>query len=176
MPGEHGTGCGDEADAILSEPADCRRCASRQHRDHAAGGNCASIRLSAGVRPARLRPGVPSPIVGADRRGIDSAYQGVHRRLLRRGEGASTKPQARETAGDHAKKHPSVVQFSFVSGGTAQGAGRPGRLTCATRPTLFKAFGYFREMFEAAATGIPRSSRRLYVRRLLGVSSSVHGI
>src|SRR5260370_10664175 len=27
--------------------------------------------LYAGVRPARLIPGVPSPIVGADRRGID---------------------------------------------------------------------------------------------------------
>ena len=40
--------------------------------------------LYAGVRPARLIPGVPSPIVGADQRGIDMVViRGIHRRLVR---------------------------------------------------------------------------------------------
>ena len=40
--------------------------------------------LYAGVRPARLIPGVPSPIVGAAERGIDlDRDPGIHRRTVR---------------------------------------------------------------------------------------------
>ncbi len=55
--------------------------------------------LYAGVRPARLIPGVPSPIVGADRRGIDlivirESTEGLFASM---GKGVVTDQEARET-------------------------------------------------------------------------------
>ena len=59
--------------------------------------------LYAGVRPARLIPGVPSPIVGADQRGIDLvADPGIHRRPVRLdGQGRRHRHRGARDAGHH---------------------------------------------------------------------------
>src|ERR1700750_1042520 len=55
--------------------------------------------LYAGVRPARLIPGVPSPIVGADQRGIDLVVirESTEGLFASMGKGVVTDPEARET-------------------------------------------------------------------------------
>src|SRR5436189_371168 len=55
--------------------------------------------LYAGVRPARLIPGVPSPIVGADPRGIDLVVirESTEGRVASMGKGVVTDSEARET-------------------------------------------------------------------------------
>src|SRR5437870_4685543 len=55
--------------------------------------------LYAGVRPARLVPGVPSPIVGADQRGIDLVLirESTEGLFASMGKGVVTDTEARET-------------------------------------------------------------------------------
>ncbi|MGH6664100.1 MAG: isocitrate/isopropylmalate family dehydrogenase, partial [Pseudolabrys sp.] len=55
--------------------------------------------LYAGVRPARLIPGVPSPIVGADRHGIDFVLirESTEGLFASMGKGVTTHDEARET-------------------------------------------------------------------------------
>src|SRR3981189_693239 len=57
--------------------------------------------LYAGVRPARLIPGVPSPIVGADRRGIDLVLirESTEGLFAPMGKGVLTDTEPRETLG-----------------------------------------------------------------------------
>jgi 3-isopropylmalate dehydrogenase len=60
--------------------------------------------LYAGVRPARLIPGVPSPIVGADQRGIDLVLirESTEGLFASMGKGVVTDTEARD-ARDHRK-------------------------------------------------------------------------
>ena len=55
--------------------------------------------LYAGVRPARLIPGVPSPIVGADQKGIDLVLirESTEGLFASMGKGVVTDTEARET-------------------------------------------------------------------------------
>ncbi len=101
--------------------------------------------LYAGVRPARLIPGVPSPIVGADQRGIDLVVirESTEGLLASMGKGVVTDSEARET-----------LVITRVGGG----------LTCVDKANVFKAFAFFREMFDDAAKRHPDvNAGHLYV-------------
>src|SRR5712672_2805827 len=122
--------------------------------------------LYAGVRPARLIPGVPSPIVGADRRGIDlivirESTEGLFASM---GKGVVTDTEARETLVITRKTSERLFEFSFRLAERRKARGRPGALTCVDKAHVFKAFAFFREMFDAAAArhaGV--KADRLYV-------------
>ena len=123
--------------------------------------------LYAGVRPARLIPGVPSPIVGADQRGIDLvADPGIHRRPVRLdGQGRRDRHRGARDARDHAQDVGAAVRVFVPSRRTPQGA-RPadGGLTCVDKANVFRAFAFFREMFDEAAKRHPGvKADRLYV-------------
>src|SRR5580704_3708106 len=71
--------------------------------------------LYAGVRPARLIPGVPSPIVGAEQRGIDlivirESTEGLFASM---GKGVVTDTEARETLVITRKTSERLFEFSF---------------------------------------------------------------
>src|SRR6266850_2207616 len=96
--------------------------------------------LYAGVRPARLIPGVPSPIVGADQRGIDLVLirESTEGLFASMGKGVVTDNEARGTAN--------------------------GGLTCVDKANVFRAFAFFREIFDEAARRHPDvRTERLYV-------------
>jgi 3-isopropylmalate dehydrogenase len=122
--------------------------------------------LYAGVRPARLIPGVPSPIVGADRRGIDlivirESTEGLFASM---GKGVVTDTEARETLVITRKTSERLFEFSFRLAERRKARGRPGALTCVDKANVFKAFAFFREMFDAAAARHPDvKADRLYV-------------
>ncbi len=84
--------------------------------------------LYAGVRPARLIPGVPSPIVGADQRGIDLVVirESTEGLFASMGKGVVTHEEARETSGHHKKDLGTAVRVFLPPCRTAQGA-RPAR-------------------------------------------------
>ena len=86
--------------------------------------------LYAGVRPARLIPGVPSPIVGADQRGIDLVVirESTEGLFASMGKGVVTHEDARETLGDHAKDLGTAVRVFFPACRTPQEARSPRRL------------------------------------------------
>jgi len=122
--------------------------------------------LYAGVRPARLIPGVPSPIVGADRRGIDLVLirESTEGLFASMGKGVVTDKDARETLVITRRTSERLFEFSFKLAERRKARGRPGTLTCVDKANVFKAFAFFREMFdEAARRHLEVKAERLYV-------------
>src|SRR5579862_2980332 len=122
--------------------------------------------LYAGVRPARLIPGVPSPIVGADQRGIDLVVirESTEGLFASMGKGVVTDTEARETLVITRKTSERLFEFSFRLAERRKARGRPGQLTCVDKANVFKAFAFFREMFDEAARRHPDvRADRLYV-------------
>src|ERR1700729_1264834 len=123
--------------------------------------------LYAGVRPARLVPGVPSPIVGADTRGIDLVLirESTEGLFASMGKGVVTHDEARETLVITRKTSERLFEFSFRLAERRKARGRAnGGLTCVDKANVFKAFAFFREMFDEAAKRHPDvKTGRLYV-------------
>ena len=122
--------------------------------------------LYAGVRPARLIPGVPSPIVGADQRGIDLVVirESTEGLFASMGKGVVAETEARETLVITRKTSERLFEFSFRLAERRKARGRPGQLTCVDKANVFKAFAFFREMFDEAAKRHPDvRTDRLYV-------------
>jgi 3-isopropylmalate dehydrogenase len=123
--------------------------------------------LYAGVRPARLIPGVPSPIVGADKRGIDLVVirESTEGLFASMGKGVVTENEARETLVITRKTSERLFEFSFRLAERRKARGRVGGgLTCVDKANVFKAFAFFREMFDDAAGRHPDvKTDRLYV-------------
>ena len=122
--------------------------------------------LYAGVRPARLIPGVPSPIVGADQRGIDLVVirESTEGLFASMGKGVVTHDDARETLVITRKTSERLFEFSFRLAERRKKRGRPSGLTCVDKANVFKAFAFFREMFDEAARRHPDvKTDRLYV-------------
>jgi 3-isopropylmalate dehydrogenase len=95
--------------------------------------------LYAGVRPACLVPGVPSPIVGADRNGIDLVLirESTEGLFASMGKGVVTHDEARETLVITRKTSERLFEFSCRLAERRKARGRPGKLTCA-RPMCSK--------------------------------------
>jgi 3-isopropylmalate dehydrogenase len=123
--------------------------------------------LYAGVRPARLIPGVPSPIVGADRHGIDLVVirESTEGLFASMGKGVVTHEEARETLVITRKTSERLFEFSFRLAERRKARGRANSgLTCVDKANVFKAFAFFREMFDEAAARHPDvKTDRLYV-------------
>ncbi len=84
--------------------------------------------LYAGVRPARLIPGVPSPIVGADQRGIDLVVirESTEGLFASMGKGIVTHDEARETLVITRKTSERPVRVFVPAGRATQGARKAG--------------------------------------------------
>jgi 3-isopropylmalate dehydrogenase len=122
--------------------------------------------LYAGVRPARLIQGVPSPIVGADARGIDLVVirESTEGLFASMGKGVVTHEEARETLVITRKTSERLFEFSFKLAERRKKRGRQGALACVDKANVFKAFAFFREMFDEAAQRYPEvKADRLYV-------------
>jgi 3-isopropylmalate dehydrogenase len=113
--------------------------------------------LYAGVRPARLIPGVPSPIVGADQRGIDLVLirESTEGLFASMGKGVVTETEARETMVITRRTSERLFEFSFRLAERRKARGRPGALTCVDKANVFKAFAFFREIFDETAKRHP---------------------
>jgi len=122
--------------------------------------------LYAGVRPARLIPAVPSPIVGAEQRGIDlivirESTEGLFASM---GKGVVTKDDARETMVITRKTSQRLFEFSFRLAERRKRRGHRGALSCVDKANVFKAFAFFREIFDEAAQRHPEvKADHLYV-------------
>src|SRR5213595_2162391 len=108
--------------------------------------------LYAGVRPCRLIPGVPSPIVGAAERGIDLVVirESTEGLFASMGKGVVTEDEARETLLITRKTSERLFEFSFRLAQRRKARDWHGMLTCVDKANVFKAFAFFREMFDAA--------------------------
>jgi 3-isopropylmalate dehydrogenase len=113
--------------------------------------------LYAGVRPARLVPGVPSPIVGADRQGIDFVLirESTEGLFASMGKGVVTEDEARETLVITRKTSQRLFDFSLRLTERRKARGKPGLLTCVDKANAFKAYAFFRKIFDERAAAFP---------------------
>ncbi|MCK1341139.1 3-isopropylmalate dehydrogenase [Bradyrhizobium sp. LB7.2] len=122
--------------------------------------------LYAGVRPARLIPGVSSPIVGADQRGIDLVVirESTEGLFASMGKGVVTHEDARETMVITRRTSERLFEFSFRLAERRKARGKPGMLTCVDKANVFKAFAFFRGIFDEIEKRHPEvKTDRLYV-------------
>jgi 3-isopropylmalate dehydrogenase len=105
--------------------------------------------LYAGVRPARLIPGVPSPIVDAHTHGIDFVLirESTEGLFASMGKGVITHDDARETLVVTRKTTERLFDFSLKLTERRKRRGRPGRLTLVDKANVFKAFNWQRQIF-----------------------------
>ena len=113
--------------------------------------------LYAGVRPARLIPGIPSPIVDAHTRGIDfilirESTEGLFASM---GKGVVTKDEARETLVITRKTSQRLFDFSLRLTERRKKRGKTGVLTCVDKANAFKAYAFFRSIFDERAKNFP---------------------
>lgn len=113
--------------------------------------------LYAGVRPARLIPGVPSPIVDAHRHGIDFVLirESTEGLFASMGKGVVTKDDARETLVITRKTSQRLFDFSLRLAERRKKRGKPGILTCVDKANAFKAYAFFRTIFDERAKNFP---------------------
>jgi 3-isopropylmalate dehydrogenase len=122
--------------------------------------------LYAGVRPCRLIANVPSPIVGAAERGIDlivirESTEGLFASM---GKGVVTDTEARETLLITRKTSQRLFDFAFRLARRRKARGSRGLLTCVDKANAFKAYAFFRSMFDECAARYPDvTTDRLYV-------------
>jgi 3-isopropylmalate dehydrogenase len=122
--------------------------------------------LYAGVRPCRLIAGIPSPIVGAAEHGIDlivirESTEGLFASM---GKGIVTETEARETLVITRKTCERLFDFSFRLAQRRKARGGRGLLTCVDKANAFKAYAFFRRMFDECAARYPAvPTERLYV-------------
>ena len=122
--------------------------------------------LYAGVRPARLIPGAPSPIVGAAEHGIDFVVvrESTEGLFASMGKGVVTDEDARETLVITRKTTQRLFDFSLRLAERRKKRGRAGRLTCVDKANVFKAFAWFRKIFDERANAFPSvKTDHLYV-------------
>jgi len=122
--------------------------------------------LYAGVRPCRLIPNIPSPIVGAAERGIDLVVirESTEGLFASMGKGVVTEDEARETLVITRKTSERLFEFSFRYAERRRARGRPGRLACVDKANAFKAYAYFRKLFDECAAKHPSiATDRFYV-------------
>jgi len=113
--------------------------------------------LYAGVRPARLIPGIPSPIVGAPERGIDFVLirESTEGLFASMGKGVVTQDEARETLVITRKTSQRLFDFSLRLTERRKKRGKPGLLTCVDKANAFKAYAFFRSIFDERAKNFP---------------------
>jgi 3-isopropylmalate dehydrogenase len=122
--------------------------------------------LYAGVRPARLIPGVPSPIVGAAEHGIDLVLirESTEGLFASMGKGVVTHDDARETMVITRKTSERLFDFSFRLAQRRKAQGKRGMVTCVDKANVFKAFAFFRGIFDETAARYPDvPTERIYV-------------
>ncbi len=122
--------------------------------------------LYAGVRPARLVPGAPSPIVGAQERGIDFVLvrESTEGLFASMGKGVTTETEARETLVVTRDKTERLFDFCLRLAERRKTRGKPGRLTLVDKANVFKAFNWQRAIFDERTAKFPDvTTDKLYV-------------
>src|SRR4029079_5305908 len=113
--------------------------------------------LYAGVRPARLVKGAPSPIVGADKRGIDFILirESTERLFASMGKSLTDHDEAREPLVVTRNKTERLFDFSLRLAQRRKKRGKEGRLTLVDKANVFKAFNWQRDILNERKQKFP---------------------
>ena len=110
--------------------------------------------LYAGVRPVRTVPGQPSPLKGAEDHPIDFVLirESTEGLFHTQGKGEVRQDEAFETLRITRATSEKLFRFTFDLAQQRRAAGRGrGRVTCVDKANVFRAFAFFRDMFDVEA-------------------------
>lgn len=117
-----------------------------------------AFNLFAGVRPVRVAAGGLTPLKMTEEQSIDFVLirESTEGLFYSQGAGEVTQDEARETLKITRETSENLFKFAFrlAKDRKAQGRG-PGRVTCVDKANVFRAFAFFREIFDAIATDHP---------------------
>ena len=113
--------------------------------------------LYAGLRPARLIPRVPSPLRLAQEHGIDFVLirESTEGLFASMGKGVVTPDEARETLVMTRRTCERLFDFSLRLAERRKARGHKGLCTCVDKANAFKAYAWFRAIFDARAKSFP---------------------
>lgn len=113
-----------------------------------------ALKLFAGVRPVRIFPGQPTPLNLPEGCEVDFVLirESTEGLFHTQGCGEVSENEARETLLITRDVSEQLFKFAFALGADRKRTGRgPGRVTCVDKANVFRAFAYFRELFDAEA-------------------------
>lgn len=114
------------------------------------------LELYAGVRPVRIIKGQPTPLkhgIGVDFVLIRESIEGL---FYTQGRGDVRENEARETLRITRHISEKLFRFAFDLAHRRRAAGRgPGRVTCVDKANVFRAFAFFRGIFDEEAARHP---------------------
>ena len=116
------------------------------------------LSLFAGVRPVTVRAGQQSPLSLPDGQEIDFVLirESTEGLFHTQGCGEVTENDARETLLITRDVSEKLFRFAFDLARTRKTAGRgPGKVTCVDKANVFRAFAFFRALFDAEAAKHP---------------------
>lgn len=117
-----------------------------------------ALTLFAGIRPVTVRAGQASPLNIPEGKEIDFVLvrESTEGLFFTQGSGEVSENEARETLRITRDISEKLFRFTFdlAQQRKAQGRG-PGRVTCVDKANVFRAFAFFREMFDAEAAKHP---------------------
>ncbi|MEM6741653.1 MAG: isocitrate/isopropylmalate family dehydrogenase [Pseudomonadota bacterium] len=114
--------------------------------------------LFAGVRPVTVRPGQTSPLHLPKGKAIDFVLirESTEGMFYSQGTGEVSHDEARETLRITRATSEKLFRFSFDLARARKAAGRgPGRVTCVDKANVFRAFAFFRSIFDEIAADYP---------------------
>jgi len=117
-----------------------------------------ALQLFAGVRPVTVHPGQPTPLKMPDGKHIDFVLvrESTEGLFHTQGKGTITKDTAQETLQITRATSEKLFDFAFKLASARKSAGRgPGKVTCVDKANVFRAFAFFREIFDEAAQHYP---------------------
>jgi 3-isopropylmalate dehydrogenase len=118
-----------------------------------------ALDLFAGVRPVTVRAGQNSPLVIPPGKSIDFVLirESTEGLFYTQGCGEVTEDDARETLRITRKTSEKLFKFAFDLANQRKTHGDgPGRVTCVDKANVFRAFAFFRALFDQEAARHPR--------------------
>ncbi len=116
-----------------------------------------ALDLYAGVRPIRAIPGVPGPLADPRAGDIDLVIlrESTEGLFASHGKGEVTPDRATETLVLTRATTERLHDFGLGLAGQRAAEGGRGRATCVDKANVFRAFAWFREIFDARAEAFP---------------------
>ncbi|MDU9003092.1 isocitrate/isopropylmalate dehydrogenase family protein [Sedimentitalea todarodis] len=117
-----------------------------------------TLTLFAGVRPVRIFPGQRTPLKMPDGKEVDFVLirESTEGLFHTQGRGEITRDEARETLLITRDISEKLFRFAFGLARERKARGRgKGRVTCVDKANVFRAFAFFREIFDAEAAKNP---------------------
>ena len=117
-----------------------------------------AFNLFAGVRPVRVAPGGRTPLKMPEGRQIDFVLirESTEGLFYSQGTGEVSENEARETLRITRDTSEKLFRFAFALAQDRKAHGQgPGRVTCVDKANVFRAFAFFRSIFDKEAKAFP---------------------